>query len=50
MQDANVWRETLFGLLRQVPSETRARVTRVAVSGTSASCLVVNRARGEVLR
>lgn len=49
-QDADVWREMLFRLLRQIPSEVRARVTRVAVSGTSASCLVVDRAGGEVRR
>jgi len=46
VQDAKEWRRALFGLLEEIPVKVRRRVARIAVSGTSASCLVVNRATG----
>lgn len=50
VQDVNAWREALFGLLNEIPPHIRAQIARIAVSGTSASSLVVNRQNGAVTR
>ena len=50
VQDAEEWRRALFGLLEEIPVAVRRRVARIAVSGTSASCLVVNRATSTATR
>ena len=49
-QRADVWLNAMETLLEQVPPELRQRTERIAVSGTSASVLVVDGNTGAVTR
>jgi D-ribulokinase len=42
------WRETLFSLIQAIPGEIRARVTRMAIDGTSSTVLLCDD-RGELV-
>ena len=46
-QDVSDWVAALDAQMQAIPSETRARVQRIAVSGTSSSMLLVNTATGK---
>uniref|UniRef100_A0A7S3UGI4 D-ribulose kinase n=1 Tax=Picocystis salinarum TaxID=88271 RepID=A0A7S3UGI4_9CHLO len=48
-KDPNVWKETMMGLLGDVPREIRERTVSIAIDGTSATALLVDEATGEVL-
>jgi D-ribulokinase len=37
---AGAWRETLFALIEAIPSEIKARVSRIAIDGTSSTVLL----------
>ena len=50
VQEAEEWRKALLTLLDEIPASVRSCVARIAVSGTSASCLVVDRGTGAVRR
>ncbi|XP_074275448.1 D-ribulose kinase isoform X5 [Silene latifolia] len=43
------WKETLFSLLGDVPSDLRPLVASIAVDGTSATTLIINSSTGEPL-
>ena len=48
--DSNEWIEVLNLLLGRVPSDIRARCRAICASGTSASCVLVDRSTGEATR
>ena len=45
---ANVWRETLFALIAQIPAEIRQQIRSIAINGTSSTVLLCN-AEGQPL-
>lgn len=48
-KDPYAWKETMLGLLGDVPREIRERTVSIAIDGTSATALLVDEATGEVL-
>eukprot|EP00894_Picocystis_sp_ML_P004948 jgi/Pico_ML_1/55465/g1144.t2 len=48
-KDPYAWKETMVGLLGDVPREIRERTVSIAIDGTSATALLVDEATGEVL-
>jgi D-ribulokinase len=45
---ATAWRETLFGLIRAIPTEIRSQVTSIAIDGTSSTVLLCDD-RGQLI-
>jgi D-ribulokinase len=41
---ATIWRETLFGLIQEIPPAIRSKIERIAIDGTSSTVLLCDRA------
>ncbi|KAF3335181.1 Xylulose kinase [Carex littledalei] len=46
---ATSWKETLFMLLNDIPEEYRPSVASISIDGTSATTLIIDRRKGDVL-